>query len=175
MEPECLLPHSKVPTTWPYPKPDQSSPFPPSHFLKVHLNIMLSSTRGSSKWSLSLRFPHRNPVYNFPLPHKCYMPRPSHSSRLDRPNNIWWGVQIIKILIIKFAPFPCYLVPLRSKYSPQHPLLKHPQLTFLPQCKLSNFIIWLVAFSQFLYLCVFPMVLLRFFIALSVNRVLDSS
>ena len=30
-------------------------------------------------------------------------------------------------------PFPRYLVPPRSKYSPQHHVLQHPQLPFLPQ------------------------------------------
>ena len=36
---------------------------------------------------------------------------------------------------MKLSPFPCHLVPLRSKYCPQHPILKHPQLAFLPQCQ----------------------------------------
>ena len=32
-------------------------------------------------------------------------------------------------------PFPRYLVPPSSKYSPQHHVLKHPQLPFLEQCQ----------------------------------------
>ena len=33
------LPYSQVPVTCPYPESDQSWPCPPSHFLKIHLNI----------------------------------------------------------------------------------------------------------------------------------------
>jgi len=40
---------------------------------------------------------------------------------------------------MKFSPLPCYLVPLRPKYSPQHPILRHPQPMFLPQCELPSF------------------------------------
>jgi hypothetical protein len=35
--------------------------------------------------------------------------------------------------------FPCHLIPLRLKYSPQHPILKYPQPTFLPQCERPSF------------------------------------
>jgi hypothetical protein len=42
MEPEVSLLRLQVPSTCSYPEPDQSSPYPPSHFLKIHLNIILS-------------------------------------------------------------------------------------------------------------------------------------
>ena len=55
---------------------------PTSHFPKKHHNFILPPKPGSSKWSLSLRFPHLNPSYASPLLHTCYMHRPSHLSRL---------------------------------------------------------------------------------------------
>jgi hypothetical protein len=73
---------------------------PTSHFLKIHLNIILSSMPGSSNWSLSLRVLHQNPVYFSIVPHMRYMPRPSNLSLFYHPNNIGWGVQIIKVLIV---------------------------------------------------------------------------
>ena len=42
---------------------------PTSYFLNIHLNVILPSTPGSPKWSLSLSFPHQNLVYACPLPH----------------------------------------------------------------------------------------------------------
>jgi hypothetical protein len=65
MEQESSIPHTQVPTTCPYPEPDQSSPYPLSHFLKIHLNFILLYTYGSSKWSLFLRFPHQVSTYSW--------------------------------------------------------------------------------------------------------------
>jgi hypothetical protein len=83
---------------WPPPVPILSQLDPvhntTTHFLKIHLNIVLPSTPGSPRRFLSLRFPHQNPVYVSPLPHTRYVPRPSHSSRFYHPNKIGWAVQI---------------------------------------------------------------------------------
>jgi len=73
MEPKGSLPHLQVPANCPCPEPDQTRPWPPSQFLKIYLNIILPSKRGSSMWSLFLRFPHQNPAYTSPLPYPCYM------------------------------------------------------------------------------------------------------
>ena len=68
---------------------------PISHLLEIHPNIIHPSTPRSPLWSLSLRFPHQEPLRPPLLPHTRHMPSPSHSSRFYHPHNIGWGVQII--------------------------------------------------------------------------------
>ena len=70
----------QVPTTCPYPKPDQSSSSPTIPLPEGHFKIVLPSMSGTFKWAVSLRCSHQNPVYTSLLPHTCYMPHPSHSS-----------------------------------------------------------------------------------------------
>jgi len=101
----------------PVPIPGQLDPVhtPTFYFLKIHLNIIHPSTSGSPKLSLSLRFPHWNPVHASPLPDTRYMPRPSQSSRFCNPHNIGWGVQIIQFVIMQPPRLHCYLVPPRYR------------------------------------------------------------
>ena len=139
MEPKGSLPHSQLPDTCPCLRLIDPVHARTSHFLKIHLNITLPSMPESPKWFLSLRFPHQNPVYTSSLPHTSHMARLFYSYRFDHPKNIGCGVQIIKLLIRYFSPLPCYLVPLRPKYSPQQPIFKHSQPTFLRQCEWPSF------------------------------------
>jgi hypothetical protein len=60
--------------------------------------------------------------------HTCYMPRPS----LSHHHNIWWSVQVMKFLIMHPALPSCHFLPLRSKYSPQHLVLKTPSSYVVP-------------------------------------------
>ena len=137
MKSEDSLRHSQLPA--PGSILSQLDPFhtTTSFFLKIHLIIILPSVPASPKWTLILRFLRQN-LYT-PLPHTLYMNRPLHSSGLANPKNIWWAIQTIKLFIMQLPPLPCYHVPHKEKYSPQHPILSHPQPTFLPQYERPSF------------------------------------
>ena len=73
--------HSWTQVTCPYPKQTQSMP---STILICSFHLRLGFPSGP--------FPEVSPPKPFihiPCPHTCHMPRLSHSSRFDHPNNIW--------------------------------------------------------------------------------------
>jgi hypothetical protein len=76
--------------------------------------------------SFLLHFPHSPPPYS------SYMPCPSHTLCLDRPNYILRRLNVMKVLIMQFSPISYHFIFLQSKYSPQHSVLKHSQSMFLP-------------------------------------------
>ena len=100
MEPEGSVTHSQVPAICPYPEPARSSQYPHTPLPEYAPTFIHLSKPGSPKWSLSLKFPHQNPVEGSPLTQTRYMLRLAHSSRFYHPNNIGWVVQIIKLRIM---------------------------------------------------------------------------
>jgi hypothetical protein len=75
----------------------------PSNFLKIHFNIIVQSTRRSSKWPYSFRFSHQSRVCSSPFPHTCYMTLHSHSW-CDYSWNNCWVVQVMKFPIVQSPP-----------------------------------------------------------------------
>ena len=71
--PKVSSPHSQKHHTCPYPESDKCNPWPPKHFLKIHLNIILRSKPGCSKCSPSLRFPNQNSACISSVSHTQYL------------------------------------------------------------------------------------------------------
>ena len=90
-ESHVLLLHSQVLTFYTYPELARCCLYPHIPLPEINLNIVLPGMPGSPKWSPSLSFPHRKPVYPSPFPHTCYMPRLFHPFRFYHQNNIGWG------------------------------------------------------------------------------------
>jgi hypothetical protein len=78
----------------------------PTDLLKTNFNITLPPTPRSSKWCLFLSYPHQNPVSTSPRPDLYHIPHLPHYPWLDHPNNIWFGVTIMKLFVVQFHSVP---------------------------------------------------------------------
>jgi len=98
-----------------------------------HLILFLENSlsshlrRGLPSFFFSLTFSHQHPVCTSPVAHSCHMLRSSHCFRGDFPNNIWWRLRTIRLLMVQYSSVPCYVVRLKPKCLPQHPILEHPK------------------------------------------------
>jgi hypothetical protein len=73
----------------------------PSYLSKIHFNIVHPSTSWSSQWFFPSGIP-TNILYALLSPHSCYMPCPSHPSRLDHSNYTLRRVQVMKLVTNMF-------------------------------------------------------------------------
>ena len=137
MEPEGALPQSQVPANCPYPEPARSSPHPPSWrsilILSSHLRLGLPSGLFPSGFpSQTLHMPLLSPIRA-----TC----PAHLNLLDfiTRTKLREQCRSLSSSLCSFLHSPWYLVPIRPKYSPQHPVLQHSQPTFFAQCERPSF------------------------------------
>jgi hypothetical protein len=66
-------------------------------------------------------------------PHSFHMLYPTYPPRRDHSNYPWCRVQVMKLHVMQSFQTACHFVSLRSKYSPQHPILKYPWCMLIPQ------------------------------------------
>ena len=120
---EGSLPQLQAPATSVYPVPVQSTPPHPTS-CGFRFSIIMLPKPWCSRWSVLLRSGQQNPLCTSPVSCTCYMPRPSHCS-FDHPNNIWWLVQIVKLLVTWSSPVSCYFIRLMSTCLCCHPMPEH--------------------------------------------------
>ena len=111
MEPDLSLPHTTETKTCHYPESEsQMSPVhnphpnPPTYFLKTHFNIILTYSYTIQVVSFPQVSPSKPYIHLFS--HILLMTHPSLSFLIPHSNNIWWGVQIIKLLIMHSPKVP---------------------------------------------------------------------
>jgi thiol-disulfide isomerase/thioredoxin len=88
-----------------------------SCFYKIHFHVILPSMLASSMYMFPSGFPttkKKTPVFISLLAYTCHIPHSSH--QFDILNSVWWGVQIMRLLIIQFSAVPCYSLPLRPHF-----------------------------------------------------------
>ena len=87
----------------------------PSYFLSIHLNIILPSTLASSKWFLSLKFPHQ--TLNGSILPKLRATRHAPYITLYFVNRIVISkkIKVMDIVMLKLFEHICH----RPKYTPQ--------------------------------------------------------
>ena len=75
-----------------------------SYCFKSCFNINIPLMPRSSKTSFSPKFPHKHPICSPLLPPTCAIRSTISPLSLDNPNNIGWGLQMVKLLIMQLAP-----------------------------------------------------------------------
>jgi hypothetical protein len=94
--------------------------FPAYYGTRRYITVFTRALHWSLTWARSIQstpsnsvslttyfnnwLPHQYPICIPGRPHSYYMPCPSHPPWLDHSNYVWRGVQVMKLLIMKFSP-----------------------------------------------------------------------
>jgi hypothetical protein len=113
MEPEVPVPHTLIPIL------SQTNP------VHATISILILSTHLYLGLFL-LVFPPITYMHSSSAPFVLH-DLPISSSLIDHSNYIWWRVKVKVMNLPTMQPSPtsCHFISLWSKYSPQHPVLKH--------------------------------------------------
>jgi hypothetical protein len=131
-ETEGSSPCLQDPATVFYPEPGEPIPNPPRQSPHDPIFIIFSIYASVFRvFSLLRTFPPE-PCALFLLSNACQMLCSLHSPWYYRPNDIWGWAQIMNFSIVQIPLFSRCFFPLRSKYPPQHFVLKHPEFMVLP-------------------------------------------
>jgi len=93
--------------------------------LKIHFNILIPSTTGSSKCFLSLRSRHQKTLYPPIVSHTCHIPRQRHYSWFLSHEPYLARSADHKAPRYTVFSTPLLPLPLRPKYLPQRPILEY--------------------------------------------------
>lgn len=109
------------------PKTDQFGPCPNSSSWRFILILYSHPMPKSPKHLFPAHFPTKE-LHVCPtllLPHTCHMPQSSHSSWFNHLNNVWWAVEIIKLIMQPPPRPPDFLLTVNNTFKHNLIFFKH--------------------------------------------------
>ena len=106
----------------------------------MYFNTILPCLARSSKLCLPFRFSKQKSSTHFSFL-LMYAWSSSHLPWCYYLNNIWWGVKIMNLFIMKLAASFYHLLPVISQYLCQHSVIKCSCSVFFPHCDEPGFLL----------------------------------
>jgi hypothetical protein len=76
-------------------------------FINIRFNI-IPINPSFSNWSLSCKIQDQDLVFIHILSNTCHIPSPSCGPSFSHPNDIWWGLKVMKLPIMQLSPVSCH-------------------------------------------------------------------